>query len=149
MYKRASSLSNEAKKELCSLASRGIWKSNKGDSVNYATMRIEATELSGINLPWRSKEVWRAMFINIPPGGKINRHSDNFGGEIPDHTRYHVILLSNSDCISRVWVDNVEHAQCLREGEIYSMSGYNENPHASENNGTTDRLHLVIDIYES
>lgn len=82
----------------------------------------------------------RAFFIRIPPGGFIPRHHDVF---IPG-TTHHLVVQSNSGSWNS-WVDTKgkERRVQMKQGNRYLVS--REPLHWAENNGKTDRIHLLVE----
>jgi len=101
------------------------WKIVKGSGRDYETFFPE------IDLPWK---VERAFFLKIPPGGKVHRHTDN------PSVRYVIPVETNPKAITTV--DGKDHH--LEVGRVYQVDTTLE--HRSANNGTTDRIHLLVDV---
>ena len=148
MYKPYSHISEKTKNDLLKVANSIDWKINKGPEVDYKTYSDVISKIKGIKLPWLEVFWYKAMFICIPSGGLIKRHSDGFSIDRDckgPHTKYHIALQTNDKCINYSWGD-IEQKIHLEENSVYSFDALPE--HASFNYGDTDRIHLVIDIYE-
>jgi hypothetical protein len=81
----------------------------------------------------------RCMINKIAPGGRIYPHADT-----PSHaeyySRFHIVLQSNDRSHFRAGDEAVNMAA----GEIWWFD--NKQEHEVWNEGTTDRIHLIIDI---
>lgn len=73
----------------------------------------------------------RYMWLKIPPGGFIHKHTDKAG------IRRHYVLQTNWD--SLLYIEDKGYH--LEEGAIYDMDGRKE--HWSVNNGSEDRIHYI------
>ena len=83
------------------------------------------------------KETVRLM--NLPAGKKINEHTDDTSGYEDGYFRIHVPVVTNDQV--DFWLNG--KVLNMRAGEAWYT---NVNlPHSVENNGATDRIHLVID----
>jgi len=128
MYKYSHSITEEEGGELLSIALNANWKINKGPEVDYCTAQYNE----------------HGRFIKIPAGGRIKRHSDN-GGR-PDGTKvFHTVLSTNEKCL------NISYGRETQEihmpvGTVWEFDTLPE--HESFNNGDTDRIHLVMDVYD-
>lgn len=82
----------------------------------------------------------RAFFIRIPPKGNIPRHHDVF---IPG-TTHHLVVQSNKHS-RNWWIDTMgrERSVQMRQGYRYKVA--REPLHWAENNGTADRIHLLVE----
>lgn len=81
----------------------------------------------------------RCMINKVAPGGRIFPHADT-----PEHaeyySRFHIVLQSNPESEFRAGDETVNMAA----GEIWWFD--NKQVHEVHNHGTTDRIHLVVDI---
>lgn len=83
----------------------------------------------------------RVMLARMGPGGVIKPHRDaNPAAKWPH--KIHVPLLTNDDVT--FFIDGSGHH--FREGEAVEVS--NMAVHAVENNGATDRIHLIFEYYD-
>ena len=84
----------------------------------------------------------RVMINKIAPGGKIFPHADT-----PDHaeyySRFHIVIQSTPGCRFRAG-DEVVH---MATGEIWWFD--NKQEHEVVNDGTDDRIHMIVDIRTS
>jgi len=88
-------------------------------------------------------------FFGIPPGGEIKKHSDGHGrnqGIRGEYSTYHIPLETNDKCISRVWKNGVMTEQNLKVGSVYKINTILQ--HQSFNRGKTNRIHLVVEVYD-
>ena len=81
----------------------------------------------------------RCMINNVHPGGQIYPHADT-PAHAEYYSRYHIVLQSNDQSMFRCGDEVVN----MRQGEIWYFN--NKLEHAVENNGDTDRIHLIVDI---
>jgi hypothetical protein len=83
----------------------------------------------------------RVMLARMAPGGVIQPHFDsNLAAKWPH--KIHVPLLTNPDVT--FFVNRVPHH--FAEGEAVEVN--NMGPHAVKNEGSTDRIHLIIEYYD-
>lgn len=87
----------------------------------------------------QSVELGGIMCVRLPPGGRIERHTD-IGGWHASHYNFkcYVVLEANARCV--VECDGDE--QVFRPGEIFEFS--NQLPHSMCNDGDTMRTTLII-----
>ena len=151
MYEPYNSISEQTRKEILNSVKGVVFKVNSGSEVEYKTLSnaISLIEgVKGLEVLWPRETWYRAMFISIPPSGNIKRHSDGFSVDrdcLGEWTKYHIVITSNSGCLSRSWSDISQEIN-LRQGMVYSFDPIPE--HESVNNGDTDRLHLIMDVYD-
>lgn len=81
----------------------------------------------------------RVMLINLPAGGKIAPHIDE-GKYCASYRRYHLPIVTNEDVVFY----SGDESYNLEEGQLYELQ--NKQEHSVENNGITNRLHLVLDM---
>ena len=83
----------------------------------------------------------RVMFARVPAGGDISGHYD---GEASHYIhKIHVPLLTNERVLFRVGRKEMH----LPAGEIYEVN--NKRIHAVTNGGSTDRIHLIFECYNT
>ena len=135
MYERVGAVSAGTIARLQKIAEKSTWKIVQDDEKNFRTCYIELAipELLKRWDRWHS-----SFFLLIPPGGMIHKHIDTHRV----WNTYHVVVQTNDDCISYV-EDKPFH---LEVGGIYSIDRSVE--HHSVNNGETDRIHLLAEVYE-
>jgi len=146
MYKQVGSVSRETCNQLFDLCQTLEWKVNKGPEVDYKT--IQGFEDKLPELPWPKDKIKSAMFICIPAGGNIKRHSDNSPckDEIGSWKTYHIPLTTNDHCTNLVYTGNQAQEFHLPVGTLWEFDTWPE--HESFNLGKTNRIHLVINVYE-
>jgi hypothetical protein len=84
----------------------------------------------------------KAMLTNMAPGTTIPRHWDKGACFAKSH-RIHVPILTNDEVYFIV-----DEERCLMEvGKAYELN--NVKLHSVENNGNSDRVHLLFDVYIS
>ena len=84
------------------------------------------------------KELGRVLIVNLKSTSQVQRHIDQ--GTYADHyERFHIVLRSNQHCFltSGNWVLNLE------VGEVWWFN--NKVLHSAENNGESDRWHIIFD----
>ena len=135
MYERVGSVSAEAVKCLQDISQHSIWKIVSDTEKNFRTCYIEP-DIPELRQRWPN--IHSAFLLRIPPGGKVHKHID------ADHVwnTYHIVVYTNDDCIS--FADGKPHH--LEVGGIYSIDRSVE--HYSVNDGKTDRVHLLMEVYE-
>jgi quercetin dioxygenase-like cupin family protein len=84
-------------------------------------------------------KVQQAMLTNLRAGIVIPRHRDKGPLTAKTH-RIHVPVTTNSECIFSVG----EEYRNLEAGDIWIIDNVNRY-HSVENNGDSDRVHLIID----
>ena len=84
----------------------------------------------------------RVMLARMAPGGVIHPHRDQNPAAKWPH-KIHVPLLTNDDVT--FWVDGKPYH--FAEGEAVEVN--NMGVHAVENRGTTDRIHLIFEYYDT
>ena len=93
----------------------------------YAMMaRTQATRLGGI------------LITKIPPGGRIAPHADGGWHATYYNTKLYVVLQSNPQCVNRAEEEQV----AMAPGEVWYFDNTKE--HEVVNNGTDDRITLII-----
>ena len=92
-------------------------------------------------LGYRDYRFPRVMFARVPAGGDITGHYD---GEASHYIhKIHVPLITNDQVLFRVGRKEMH----LPAGEIYEVN--NKRVHAVSNRGTTDRIHLIFECYNT
>lgn len=85
-------------------------------------------------------ELARVMAVKLKPGGRIKRHADT-GGYAQATERYHAVLQTNLDC----WLEAGGEQRVMPSGTVWWFDKHAE--HSGANTGTTDRIHLIVDLY--
>ena len=99
-------------------------------------------QAAAVRCGYARAEFPRVMFARLPAGCEIERHRD--GGRFPAFCRkVHVPLLTNPS--TRCYVE--PHWRHLPAGTAVEIN--NNLPHGVCNNGTTDRVHLIFELFES
>ena len=83
----------------------------------------------------------KVMLARLAAGALIDRHVDGAGSNLFTH-KIHVPLQTNDEA-RMLLSDQPFH---LKEGRAYEVN--NIAPHAVENRGTTDRIHLIFEVFE-
>ncbi|WP_241507214.1 aspartyl/asparaginyl beta-hydroxylase domain-containing protein [Aquimarina sediminis] len=77
--------------------------------------------------------------LNLSPNGKIKEHRDHNLGYEDNSFRIHIPITTNNNVL--FYINNQKVTMSVGE----SWYGNFNLPHWVENNGTTDRIHLIID----
>jgi hypothetical protein len=80
----------------------------------------------------------RAMVAKLPPGGRIDPHSDRHPSFACGH-RIHAPIATNERV--RFTIDGRPHH--LQVGQVYEVN--NKKTHSVINKGSTDRIHFIFD----
>lgn len=81
----------------------------------------------------------RCMITKLAPGKTITAHADE-GAPAEYYDRYHIVLNSTPGSVFRCGDEKI----CMATGDIWWFN--NRIKHEVINNGTDDRVHLIIDI---
>lgn len=81
----------------------------------------------------------KVVFIKLPAGCHVDTHRDR-GYYLSIIRRHHIPIISNDSCMFEVEYDNI----VMEEGECWEIN--NSRYHFVNNTGSTDRVHLMIDI---
>lgn len=84
-------------------------------------------------------KVGKCLFIKLPPHKSIGEHTDKHQ-YLNTIRRHHIAITTNSEVL--FFVD--KEAKNMAVGECWEIN--NSKLHAVENNGDTERIHLLIDI---
>jgi len=134
MYERVGSVSPETIKRLVKVNENLRWKIVSDAEKNFRTCYV-VIDIPELLERW---EKWHAsFFLRIPPGGMVHKHAD---ADDPWQT-FHIPVQTNNDCIS--YIEETPHH--LEVGGIYHIDRTLE--HHSVNNGVTDRIHLLAEVY--
>lgn len=80
----------------------------------------------------------RANLVKMLAGGEITEHTDNNFSLVHSH-RIHIPIITNDS----VWFSVGKERMNMREGGIYEIN--NRRIHAVKNEGSEDRVHLIMD----
>lgn len=143
LYAKVGEVSNEFRARAIVLARSVEWSESKGKTTDYATSfegRPALEKEPELFDRW-PVDIWKsAFFLKLEPDGYIHKHVD----EPHPWNTYHIVLLSNDKCISRVWQGTRQHDFCLQPGGIYLID--RTNPHESLNAGDMQRIHLLMEV---
>jgi len=124
------------------------YKESKGPGVHYRTIQnvvSSIVDVKALHVIWPTDAWHNAMFICIPPKGKIPLHTESIGiseGDKGPWKKYHIPLQTSDKAISYIGAE--QHN--LEVGSVYEIDF--KKAHESVNNGSEDRVHLVMEIYE-
>ena len=145
LYSKAGEVSNEFRARAIVISRSVEWQESKGPTTDYSAsfdgrealeMESELTDLWPVDI-WKS-----AFFMKLEPGGFVHKHTD----EPHPWNTYHIVLLSNEKCWNRIWQGTREHNFCLKPGGIYRID--RTVPHESVNYGHSERIHLLMEVYD-
>lgn len=109
----------------------------------HRSMTLFVSELEQIKSHLKSAlgdgSLLSAILINLPAGQVVQRHIDKREVFI-NYNRIHIAIETNTDCIFEV--DGEE--KHLKVGEIWEIDNA-EKYHSVRNDGSTDRVHLLVD----
>ncbi|HMH09399.1 MAG TPA: aspartyl/asparaginyl beta-hydroxylase domain-containing protein [Candidatus Nitrosopolaris rasttigaisensis] len=95
-------------------------------------------------------DLHRVRFMKLKPGGgELQRHTDQVdpdaGNNIGQIARFHFPIVTNDDVLFSVWdtLGNKETVN-MKFGEMWLLD--TRHPHMVVNGGTTERIHLVVDV---
>jgi len=97
------------------------------EAVFYLMSLVQGERLGGV------------MLNKLLPGTNIPLHSDGKASELYYH-RFHIVLSTNSNVVTKVGEEELN----MQQGDVWWFD--HALPHTIINNGTTDRIHLVVDI---
>lgn len=83
-------------------------------------------------------EIKAAMFAELPPGGKLNRHRDPYSGSL----RYHLGLVTPNDDRCYIAVDGESYSWRDGEGTVFDETYV----HEAYNNSESNRIILFCDV---
>lgn len=83
------------------------------------------------------------MFVKIPPGGFIDRHTD----APAKRNRLNIELQTNAGALNWGVVDGIARPEHLEDLQVYQFDASRE--HWATNAGDTDRIILVETVYDS
>jgi hypothetical protein len=101
-------------------------------------------------LNWVDGDIQRIRFMRLAPGGgELERHTDQVdpesGGNIGQVARLHFPIKTNDDVIFRSWDTNgIATSVNMKVGQMWYLD--TRKPHTAVNNGTEERIHLVVDV---
>jgi quercetin dioxygenase-like cupin family protein len=82
----------------------------------------------------------RVMVIKLKPGGRIAPHVDE-GGYALATARFHLVIATNPGA----WLEAGGERVHMAAGELWWFDKHA--PHRGANEGATDRVHMVIDLF--
>ncbi len=82
----------------------------------------------------------KCFFPRLKAGGEIGEHTDN-GQTLQMVHRIHIPIITNDECYFTVGDETIN----MKEGCAYEIN--NVRKHGVVNNGSTDRIHLLFDLY--
>ena len=109
------------------------------DQPAYALLTDARPLVRALMTQVHGERLGRVLINKIRPGGRIFPHADE-----PVHAeywdRYHFVLQSTPGCLFRCGDETVN----MKTGEVWWFQ--NQIEHEVVNNGSDDRIHMVVDI---
>ena len=114
-------------------------------SKNYELFKNELDKLSEIIKSQTDGKGYllRAILTKLAKKKDIPKHVDVANETFKLSRRVHIPIITNPDCIFTVGDESIN----MKEGEIWEMNN-DKQEHSVQNNGDTDRVHLIIDWCE-
>lgn len=84
----------------------------------------------------------KAMFAKLKAGGEITAHMDGAVALRMVH-RIHIPIVTNERV--HFYIDDIDHS--MKVGDVIEID--NTKYHSVRNNGTEDRIHLIVDYYHA
>ena len=81
-----------------------------------------------------------AILINLPKNKKILPHTDSGNDHFFITNRLHIPITTNDEC----WFRVSDEVKQMKKGEIWEINN-SDKVHSVDNDGDTDRIHLLID----
>ena len=101
-------------------------------------------------LNWVDGDIHRIRFMRLSPGGgELTRHTDQVdsdaGGNLGQLARLHFPIKTNDQVIFNSWgLKGKNVCANMKVGEFWYLD--TRKPHTAINNGTEERIHLVVDV---
>lgn len=91
---------------------------------------------------YKGIKLGRVIIARLPMGGRILPHQDNVGryANREDGMRFHVVVNSSPGCVFHCGDESVQ----MKTDEVWWFD--HRAMHAAENNGSDERIHLLVDI---
>ncbi len=115
------------------------------ESINYpalAELPQARTLIFNLMAYVQGERLGRCIITRLAPGCRIDPHEDG-GDHAAYYERYHIALQSNPDVLFRCGDEMVQ----MMPGQVWWFD--NSVEHEVINNGTDDRIHLIVDIRAS
>ncbi len=94
--------------------------------------------------------IHRVRFMKLQPGGgELERHTDQVdpeaGNNLGQLARFHFPIITNPDVVFSVWTtEGIKEDVNMKTNEMWLLD--TRHPHMVINGGTTERVHLVVDV---
>jgi hypothetical protein len=149
-YEQVGSVSKDTRLSILRHCKDVEWKHNvdntSGAETNYMTYfgdKERLQELTELCERWPAEKWVNALYLKLPKvTGLLHRHTDT------DHPweTYHIVLKTNPRSMGYMYdPDGTEHQFQLKLGKVYHVNRLCE--HRSVNEGTVDRIHLLMEVY--
>jgi hypothetical protein len=115
--------------------------SSKGDkSKNYKVYKKLLENIEPIIKKYYGDgEIIRIELVTLPSKSKVKNHKD-YGDSLENDPRIHLVIQTNDDVVFTVDGEKKN----MKVGELWEIN--NTKYHSVENNGNTDRVHMIIDF---
>jgi len=108
---------------------------------NYTIFEKYLTDISvWLKNSGYGNEIKRANLVKLLPNSKIDKHVDQ-GDFLKSTNRIHVVIKTNPFCSFTV----SNETKIFNMGEVWEINNTGQ-IHGVENNGETERIHLVVDV---
>ena len=110
------------------------------ECVDFFSQSMFPKTMQLIKETFPDEEIGRIVIANLAPGEEVKPHRDE--GLYSDTTdRYHFVVTTNPDVVSTSGDEQLH----MSRGDIYWFNNHIE--HSVKNTGTTNRIHLIVDLY--
>jgi hypothetical protein len=111
-------------------------------SKNYSLFEEELSNIESIIRMNTGEEghIIRSILVSLKSKKSIPPHVDIVGETLVTCRRIHIPIITNEKCYFKVGDDE----RNLKVGELWEINNDKLN-HSVTNNGTTDRIHLIVD----
>lgn len=111
------------------------------ECVDYFTQSLFPKTMELVNQTFE-QPIGRVVFARLNPGDKISEHTDE--GQYSESTdRFHFVLTTNPEVI----MSSGNETHHIDPGEIWWFNNHID--HSVVNNGTTSRIHLIVDTLKT
>jgi quercetin dioxygenase-like cupin family protein len=118
-----------------------LWNEVPGnEDVPHKWYQTFKSDLDAIESQLKNAHIHTALLIKLPAGKGIPTHVDS-APHFREYSRIHVPIVTNPQCIFTVGGES-KH---LERGHMWEIDNDNKR-HSVVNNGTEDRVHLLIDV---
>jgi quercetin dioxygenase-like cupin family protein len=112
---------------------------NDLDCVDYFSQGFLKETMKLVTESFDNSKLGRIIAAKLQPGSVIKLHKDE-GDYVKAHDRFHLVVTTNSDVKFTCEAEEVH----MNAGEIWWFD--NKKEHSVVNNGSTERIHVVVDM---